>query len=91
MDVLDPLFPQLVRVARTLLGWSQARLAQEANVSVPFVSRLERGERLGHAGKLRDLRDALVRAGVVFQVDAQTVGVRLEGEAAKRLQSSGHG
>lgn len=89
MDVLDPLFPQLVRTARTLMGWSQARLAAEAGVSVPFISRLERGERLGHAGKLRELRDTLIQAGVIFEVGPETVGVRLQGNAAKQLQA-GH-
>ena len=91
MDVLDPLFPTLVRTARTLMGWSQARLAKEAGVSVPFISRLERGERLGHAGKLRQLRDALTQAGVVFEIGPETVGVRLQGDAAKQLNSGHHG
>ena len=91
MDVLDPLFPQLMRTARTLMGWSQARLAQEASVSVPFISRIERGDRLGSAGKLRQLRDTLVAAGVVFEVTDDSVGVSLQGALAKELKDRPHG
>ena len=85
MDVLDPLFPHLVRTARTLLGWNQSDLAQEANVSVPFISRLERGDRLGKAQTLRRLRDALVTAGVTFEIDPDHLGVRVEGPHARSV------
>jgi transcriptional regulator with XRE-family HTH domain len=91
MDVLDPLFPHLVRVARTLLGWSQQDLADYAGVSVPLISRLEREARLGQARKLRQLRDALITAGVVFEVHEDSVGVRVEGAAARRLNGADHG
>ena len=85
MDVLDPLFPHLVRTARTLLDWNQSDLAKEADVSVPFISRLERGERLGKAQTLRRLRDALLNAGVTFDIDPDHLGVRVEGPQARSV------
>ena len=85
MDVLDPLFPHLVRTARTLLGWKQSDLARRAHVSVPFISRLERGERLGQAQTLRRLRDALSEAGVSFEIDPDRLGVRVEGPQARSV------
>ena len=82
MDVLDPVFPLQVRAARALLGWSQKELAERAGVSEPFINRLERGERLGHADKLFDLRSALLQANVSFFSTETEFGVRLGGQAA---------
>lgn len=83
MDVLDPVFPLQVRAARTLLGWSQRELAERAGVSEPFINRLERGRRLGHAQKLAALRDALLRANVSFFSAEHSFGVVLGGSAAE--------
>ena len=66
MDPLDPIFPLQVRAARSLLEWNQTELAQRAGVSLTFVTRFERGERLGQGVKLVQLRDALLGAGVRF-------------------------
>jgi transcriptional regulator with XRE-family HTH domain len=66
-----------------LLGWSQKELAANAGVSVPFIARLERGERLGQATKLRQLRDALLALGVVFEGDEERITVSLRGERAR--------
>ena len=82
MDVLDPVFPLQVRAARALLGWSQKELAERAGVSEPFINRLERGERLGHADKLFDLRSTLLQANVSFISTETEFGVRLGGQAA---------
>ena len=82
MDVLDPVFPLQVRAARALLGWSQKELAERAGVSEPFINRLERGERLGHADKLFDLRSTLLQANVSFFSTETEFGVRLGGQAA---------
>ena len=91
MDVLDPVFPLQVRAARALLGWSQKELAERAGVSEPFVNRLERGERLGHADKLFDLRSALLRAQVnFFSTDAE-FGVLLSGQAASLAREEWRG
>lgn len=92
MDVLDPVFPLQVRAARALLGWSQKELAERAGVSEPFINRLERGERLGHAAKLAALRDALLEAEVGFFSGETEFGVSLRGGAAleKRVEWRSH-
>ena len=87
MDVLDPLFPHLVRTARMLLGWQQSELAACSGVSVAFIGRLERGERLGQARKLRQLRDALTDNGVIFEANECRVGVWVEGQHVQRLRT----
>ena len=86
MDPLDPLFPHLLRTARTLLGWDQTELSVYSGVSRAFISRLERGERLGQARKLIQLRDALRNAGVAFEVADGLLEVRLEGQRAREVQ-----
>ena len=57
-----------VKAARALLGWSQERLADAADVSIPTIKRLE-----AHDGPLggrnetgTKIRLALERAGVEF-------------------------
>lgn len=82
MDVLDPMFPLQVRAARSLLGWSQRELAERAGVSEPFINRLERGERLGHASKLAALRDVLLKADISFFSTDTEFGVSLGGKGA---------
>lgn len=90
MDVLDPVFPIQVRAARALLGWTQKQLAFNAGVSEPFINRLERAERLGHVSKLRQLRDALDRAGVEFDTTDDGFGVMLRGPKAEERRNQLH-
>jgi transcriptional regulator with XRE-family HTH domain len=40
-------------------GWTQEELAQEARISVSFLSMIERGERVAHVKTLAALADAL--------------------------------
>jgi len=65
-----------VRAARALLGWSQERLAEAANVSLPTIKRVElRVNRL--AGTVRTaerIRAAIEAAGVVLIDDDQHGG-----------------
>ena len=83
MDPWDPVFPIQVRAARVLLGWTQKDLAAHAQVSVPFINRIERGERLGRAEKLGQLRNALLEAGIeAYARPDGTFGVELQGDAA---------
>ena len=82
IDVLDPVFPIQVRAARGLLGVTQKELAALAGLSEPFINRLERGERLGRPRQLRQLRSALVGAGVFCYATEDSFGVELRGEAA---------
>jgi transcriptional regulator with XRE-family HTH domain len=86
MDVLDPVFPLQVRAARALLGWTQKQLADRAGVSELFINRLERGDRLGHARKLADLRAALLEANVSFFASETEFGVSLKGDAAQQAR-----
>ena len=86
MDVLDPVFPVQVRAARALLGWTQKELARRATVSEPFINRLERGDRLGHAAQLTLLRDALREAGIECVATADEVTVTLRGAFAQQLR-----
>jgi len=66
-------------------------LAERAGVSEPFVNRLERGERLGHAGKLSMLRDALLQANVGFFTTETEFGVSLHGTSASEIRAEWRG
>jgi transcriptional regulator with XRE-family HTH domain len=57
-----------IKAARALLGWSQDRLAAEANVSVPTVKRLEAQEGMlgGRSETGSKIKSALQGAGVDF-------------------------
>ncbi len=69
-----------VKAARSLLGWSQADLAENANLSVPTIARLEAqdGPLGGRAGTAAAIRSALESAGVEFlDADNGGAGVRL--------------
>src|SRR5712692_9287458 len=50
-----------IRALRTqrAKGWRQEQLAQQARISVSFLSMIERGERVGHVKTLAALADAL--------------------------------
>lgn len=61
------LTPAQCRAARNAVGMSQRRLAEEAAVSVPVVQEFEGRERTPMEKNLRDIRDALIRAGVQFR------------------------
>jgi transcriptional regulator with XRE-family HTH domain len=56
-----------LRAARSLLGWSQSKLAQQAGVSVPTVKRVETGTgpRVSDQARAK-LQRALEAAGIVF-------------------------
>jgi transcriptional regulator with XRE-family HTH domain len=67
------------RAARGLLGWSQARLAEEAAVGIVTVHQLEGALARPRRSTLDVIRRAFERAGVIFidQDDAAGPGVRL--------------
>ncbi|MCA1806437.1 MAG: helix-turn-helix domain-containing protein [Actinobacteria bacterium] len=87
MDVLDPAFPVMVKSARALVGWSQARLAKQAGVSTIFVSRLERFESVGRLRTLKKIADALEQAGVKIEIEPTQFGITIDGERAQRTRS----
>ena len=70
-----------IRAARSLLGWSQVQLAEQAGVAHMTIRRFETGTGpvSGKIESLVRIQDALEKAGIVFQgEDAQFgVGVRL--------------
>ena len=55
-----------IKAARALLGWDQARLAQEAGLSLPTIQRMEasEGNVRGNVDSLVKVIEALDRAGV---------------------------
>jgi len=69
-----------VRAARALIGWSQAKLAETAGVSVSTINEFETGAPDRIANEPVDkIRAALEAAGVVFlpKDDGGGIGVRL--------------
>jgi transcriptional regulator with XRE-family HTH domain len=56
-----------LRAARSLLGWSQSKLAQRAGVSLPTVKRVESGTgpRVSDQARAK-LQRALEAAGIAF-------------------------
>lgn len=56
-----------LRAARSLIGWSQAQVANAANLSIPTVKRAEgQGAVSASAEAITAIRAALEAAGVVF-------------------------
>ena len=75
-----------MKAARTLLGWDQSRLAQEAGLSLPTIQRMEAssGNVRGNVDSLVKVVDAMDRAGVELIPAGATStsggrGVRLKG------------
>ena len=61
-----------------MLGWSQAQLAEAANVSRATVVDFERGLRIPHRNNLVAMREALEAAGIQFiPENGGGAGVRL--------------
>jgi ribosome-binding protein aMBF1 (putative translation factor) len=58
--------PEQVRAARGWLGWSQAELAEHANVGLSTVKDYERGERTPIPNNLEAIKKALEKAGMRF-------------------------
>ncbi len=77
-----------VRAARALIGWSQAELADVADVAVSVIDRFETGQRDSiPAETVGKIRTALESAGVVFiPRNGGGAGVRLrKGREAEYL------
>ncbi len=76
------LLGEQVRAARSLLGWSQAKLAKEAGVAHMTIRRFEskNGPVSGNISTLSGIQMALEKAGIQFiEPDAWgTFGVQLK-------------
>ena len=86
MDALDPIFPALIRGARSLLGWSQHELAEKSLLSVPSISRFERADAVGRHGNVLKLIKTLNEAGILFDLESNEISLRLTPDCAKRLR-----
>jgi len=71
------------RAARSLLQWSQARLAKEAGVSTLTVRNYEAGVTKPVPSTLVVIHQALERAGIEFIDDGGRVGVTLNPDRPK--------
>jgi len=78
----SPLTPEQSRAGRALLGWTQDELAVAASVAKRTIADFESGRRSTYDRTLRDMREAMERAGVAFMGDQEAVdggpGVRLQ-------------
>ena len=80
-------FALQIRSGRTLLGWSQAELAEKAGVARPTVARIESLQMLPRLDTAGKLKQALRVGGVIFHDDNDSVGftVGLSGEFIEKL------
>ena len=71
------LSPEQSRAARAWLGWSQAELAQEANVSLRTIQAFEKGGRVPMANNITAIRRVLEIAGIelVFDRTGKAAGI----------------
>ena len=56
---LRAIFGKNVKIYRTRRNWSQADLAENANISINFLGDIERGKKWPHPDTLSKLADAL--------------------------------
>lgn len=73
------------RAGRALLGWSQDHLACAGNTTQRTVADFERGARQPYERTLRELREAMEGAGIMFlangEISGGGPGVRLRPDA----------
>jgi transcriptional regulator with XRE-family HTH domain len=66
-----------VKEARTLLGWSQFRLAVRSAVDVTRINHFERGMCMLTHSQLLRIKEALEASGVEFTTKTEHPGVKL--------------
>jgi ribosome-binding protein aMBF1 (putative translation factor) len=62
--------PEQVRAARNWLAWTQAELAERANVGLSTVKDYEGGKRTPIPNNLEAMQKALEKAGIRFTADS---------------------
>lgn len=62
--------PEQVRAARNWLGWTQAELAERANVGLSTVKDYESAKRVPIANNLEAIKSALEKGGMKITADA---------------------
>jgi transcriptional regulator with XRE-family HTH domain len=67
-----------VRAARELLDWTQARLADAAGISLSIVKNFESEQRLPTEENFVAIWSAFDEAGVVFDSETDSLGVRIK-------------
>jgi transcriptional regulator with XRE-family HTH domain len=70
-----------IRAARSLLGWSQGKLARDAGVGLTTLQRIEQNEGImkGNFSTILKIQKALEQAGIKFSDDeASEIGVSLQ-------------
>ncbi len=86
---------QQIRAARALLGWSQAELAASAQIGRATIAAFESGATASMQPRLmRDVVDALKRAGIEFLDPVEGVGgegVRFKWGVAPSARQTGEG
>ena len=83
MDNLKRLFGTQLRAGRKERGWTQAKLAESANLSVDMIGRLERGEAAPSIDTVETMSRVLaIPAAVLFGGSSFTDGPLNEREEA---------
>jgi ribosome-binding protein aMBF1 (putative translation factor) len=70
----------LIKSARSIIGWTQKNLAAEAKMQAAVLNRMERSGKNSITGSLKNLariQDVLERHGVEMFEDNGAIGVRL--------------
>ncbi len=86
MTQIPPLTPAQCRAGRALLGWSQDQLAAAGGVAKRTLADFETGRRQPYDRTLRDLREAMERAGAAFMAAGEIAN---EGGPGVRLAQGG--
>jgi len=69
--------PELCRAARSLLGWSQTRLAERAEISRASIADFESGARVPVRRNRRAITESLMTAGIDFLEEGDSAGAGL--------------
>jgi ribosome-binding protein aMBF1 (putative translation factor) len=68
--------PEQIRAARSWLGWSQSKLAEQAHVGLSTVKDYESGKRMPIANNREAIQRALEASGIRFTDDAVSGPIR---------------